>query len=256
MANQRSRLSGVFNFFGAGKLWFSHHILYGRNLPGLWSARFRNSSYRLYFRPSGSDPEVIWQVFARRDYDIVKSLEKVEYIIDCGANIGCTTYMLLSHFAHAQAIVVEPDQSNMALCRKNLGIFGKRVKFVEAAVWNTNGPLVIERSGFRDGLEWSIHVRNADDGEVGDISGVTIDQLITDASFPRVDLIKMDIEGAEATVFDSHAGSWLCNTRSLVIEFHGEQCEARVLKAMSGLHYRRTESDEVSFFEITHRRLD
>src|SRR5262245_5346463 len=58
-----------------------------RVLRRLW---LRGFHYPLYYRPGTSDPDVILQVFARREYEACASERDVRLIIDCGANIGCT----------------------------------------------------------------------------------------------------------------------------------------------------------------------
>ena len=98
--------------------------------------------FPLFFRPGGSDPWVIDQVFVRREYEAVGGLSGIEFLIDCGANIGCTTFYLLHRYPAARAVVVEPDPGNMAMCRRNLAPFADRVTFVEAGVWSSAGPLV------------------------------------------------------------------------------------------------------------------
>lgn len=188
--------------------------------------------YPLYFRPRSSDPLVIHQVFVEREYACATAEPDVRYILDLGANIGCVTFLLLHHYPRARAVVVEPDAGNMTLCRRNLAPFRDRVQFVQAGVGSAAVPMKVERGTFRDGAEWSFQVRPARADEPPDFVAMTIDDLIAESGFPRVDLLKMDIEGAEAEVFRG-ATAWLDRVRTLVVELHGPECEAAATQAVS-----------------------
>lgn len=212
--------------------------------------RLPGYAHPLYYRPSGSDPLVIRQVFGRRDYACALGRPDVRFVLDCGANIGCATFFLLSHYPDARAVVVEPDAANMALCRKNLEPWGDRVTFVESGVWSASVPLVVERGAFRDGAEWSIQVRPARPGEAPDLTALTVPDLLARAGFPRADILKMDVEAAEAEVFDDRAPEWLARVGTLVIELHGPACEAAVRGALAGFRYEAARSGELSVFRL------
>jgi len=221
-----TRLIGV---CATARLWFARSFEAGRKGR---LARIRPKGFRfpLYFRPGGSDPHVIDQVFLRREYACIADIAGVEFIVDCGANIGCSTYYLLHHYPQARAVVVEPDPANMAVCRRNLAPFGTRVTFVAAGIWSAEGSLVIDRG---HGAEWAIQVRLAQPGERADIPAVTIPDVAAAANFPRIDVLKIDIEGAEAELFGESSSKWLSVVRNMAIELHGPECERIVGTAMS-----------------------
>ena len=211
------------------RLWFACAFEKGRKLACIRPAGYRHP---LFFRPGGSDPRVIEQVLVRREYECVAGLPGVEFIVDCGANIGLSTYFLLNRYPAARAVVAEPDPWNMAVCRRNLAAFGDRVTFVQAGVWSASGDLVIERGTYRDGAEWSTQVRLAAPGEVADIPGVTVLDLMKAAGFPRIDVLKVDIEGSEVEVFGPGSERWLPLTRNIAVELHGPECERVVTAAL------------------------
>ncbi|HEV3386583.1 MAG TPA: FkbM family methyltransferase [Gemmata sp.] len=198
------------------------------------SIRLPGYRFPLFYRAGTSDADVIHQVFVRREYECAARLPGIEFIVDCGANIGTSAFYLLHRYPGARVVVVEPDPGNMAVCRRNLAPFGKQVTFVQAGVWSSTGPLVVERGQFGDGAEWSFQVRPAQSGEPDQISAFTIADLMAAGGFARIDLLKVDIEAAEKEVFGPGSQEWLQLTRNLVIELHGPECERVVAAALSG----------------------
>ena len=237
--------AGAIGWPAALRLWFARWCQ-RTNPARLTRLHMSGFRYPLYFRTGGSDPEVINQVFVQREYAAVADLPDVSFVVDCGANIGCATFFLLHRYPRARAVVVEPDAGNMALCRRNLAPFRDRVTFVQAGVWSAAGPLVVERGAFGDGAEWSFQVRPARANETADVTAVTVPDLITLAGFPRIDLLKIDIEGAEVEVFGPAAETWLRRTRNIAIELHGPTCEQALATALAGFRFRPGVSGELT----------
>jgi FkbM family methyltransferase len=237
----------------AARLWYARWCQSGRPTPRLAKIRLAGFTHPLYFRPAGSDPAVIEQVFVHREYAAVAELPGIEFIVDCGANIGCTTFFLLKHYPQARAVVVEPDSGNMAVCKRNLAPYGNRVTFIQAGVWAEAGPLIIERGAFRDGAEWSFSVRPARVGETPDITAVTIPDVLAAAGFPRADLLKIDIEGSETAVFRTRSEPWLNRTRNIAIETHGPECEEAVADALRPFHFEAGTSGELAIYRNIRR---
>jgi FkbM family methyltransferase len=200
----------------------------------------------LFYRAGTSDPKVILQVFASKEYQCVADEAEVSTVIDCGANIGCTTFYLAHRYPRARFVVVEPDSANMELCRRNLHPFKDRVTFVQAGVWSSATPMVVERGKYRDGAAWSIQVRPTGAGEVPDFEALTVSDLMQRAGFERIDLLKVDIEAAEIEVF--RAAEWLDRVRTLVIELHGPECEQSVCAALGNYVYQAGRSGELSIY--------
>lgn len=224
--------------------------VFGRGrAKSLRTIRLRGYDLPFHYRLNSSDAGVIQQVFGDQDYGCVAQLPGVRTIIDCGGNIGATSFYLLHRYPDARVVVVEPDSANMALCRKNLAPFADRVTFVQAGVWSTTTPMIVERGTYRDGKEWSIQVRPARTGEKADFEAVTIPDLMVKAGFDSVDLLKVDIEAAEKEVFSNAAG-WINRIGSLVIELHGPDCEAAVQSAVTGRPAQVSTSGELTLYRF------
>ena len=230
----------------AVRLWAMRWYPWTRS-DGIATLTLRGFSPSIAFRPRSSDPDVIVQVFSRREYEGVCQLEPVRRIIDCGANIGLASYYLLHAYKEARAVVVEPDAANMALCRRNLAVFGDRVRYVQAAVWPISAALKVRR-GDDESAAWAFQVSPPAEGERPDVDGVTIAALMQTGGFDTVDLLKIDIEGAEGPLFDGGSVEWLTKTRNIAVEIHGEANRASIDAAMAPFGFDRRESGELTLF--------
>ncbi len=201
----------------------------------LWPAHVPGYRHPVYFRPDSTDPNVLEGVLGGREYECVSREPGVETIVDCGGNIGLTTFYLLHHYPKARAVVVEPDAGNLRVARKTLAPFADRVAFVQAGVWPTAAGLVVERGGYRDGGEWAFQVRPASPDEPADFLGVPLPALMRAFGFARIDLLKIDIEAAEADLFApaGRPAEWLPDVGTLAIELHDATCQAVVGAAVA-----------------------
>ncbi|HEV8058507.1 MAG TPA: FkbM family methyltransferase, partial [Gemmataceae bacterium] len=131
-------------------------------------------------------------------------------IIDCGGNVGLSAIWFKLRYPTCKLTVYEVDPDLGDLLQGNLQRAGfGSVEVCRKAVWIANATVPFERTGDNSGRI----VEN------GSCSFPAID---LSANLPdRVDLLKLDIEGAEYAVLDR-----LCETgaiervRRLVCEFH------------------------------------
>ncbi len=210
--------------------------------------RFKGCPTPIHYRTESSDFDVMTEVFFERYYDCVAHETDVSLVVDCGANIGCASLFFLNAYPGCRVVAVEPDAGNFALSRRNLSRYGDRATVVQAGVWPFATGLKVERGLNRDGREWSFQVRAASPGEEPDVTATTIDHLLTSSGRDRIDILKVDIEGAEARLFGEGTERWLPRVRNLVIEFHGEECERAVARALAGYDYSKSNYENLSIF--------
>jgi FkbM family methyltransferase len=118
-----------------------------------------------------------------------------DVVIDCGAHIGGFTRTALDAGAR-MVIAIEPEIANIQAFHRNFAAELKSgsVRLIEEGVWDTDGKLSLHISDVGD--SHSAVVAQAG-GKEEVILVTTIDTLIKRLKLPRVDFIKMDIEGAE-----------------------------------------------------------
>jgi FkbM family methyltransferase len=215
--------------------------------PGVpFLLRSRYAAYPLSCRPRTSDVSVFHMIFVRREYACLDGLPGVRLVIDCGANVGYSAAYFLTRFPAARLVAVEPDPGNFAMLRHNLAPYGDRVTLVHSGVWSHRTGLVLSEEPFRDGREWSRQVREVRPGEAPDLQAVDLELLRRQAGGGRIDVLKIDVEGAEAEIFGADDLSWLDYVDHLVVELHDGRSREIFLRALAGRPFDLSRSFELT----------
>lgn len=230
--------------------WFWYRFLQTRNIAlpeGCWTLRAPALLHPVTVRLGRtSDLRIVEQILMLDEYGCLRGLRNVSLVLDLGANIGLSAAYFLTCFPSAMVLSVEPDPHNGAVCALNLAPYGKRARLVRGAVWPQKTRVRISAGTEGAGQEWGRRVEASHDTESG-IEAWDVGPLIDETGIAVVDLLKIDVEGAEALLFAEDADrSWLSRTRNLYIELHGEQCRKIFFKAMEPFEYDMSSSQELT----------
>jgi FkbM family methyltransferase len=185
--------------------------------------RPKGTSANVLIRRNSSDIDVFCQIFIQAEYGSLLDLREVDLVIDAGANVGYSSVYFLANFPSCHIVAIEPDPANFAALKENLAPYGARAILLNCGIWAKPARLAIEASLYRDGREWTRQVRECAPGEQGDITAITIAEILQQSGRERLSLLKMDIEGAEAVVFaDQASQDWLARTDAIAIELHDD----------------------------------
>jgi FkbM family methyltransferase len=231
----------------ASLVWLGIRLGRMLHLPSCrtWIVKPRNASFPLIVRLQGSsDVLVLGQIFIDDEYAPLQYISSPRFIVDLGANVGFASAYFLSCFSSAKLLAVEPDPSNVAACRRNLEPFGDRAKVIQGAAWSECTALRFA-SPPRRGHEWGNRVVKAADATARAVQAWDLPTLIENAGVDSIDLLKIDIEGAEAEVFSRGPLEWLRKVRNLCIELHDADCELAFFTALSGYKYDLSHSGEL-----------
>jgi len=133
-------------------------------------------------------------------------------ILDCGANIGFTVLNYKRQYPKARIIAFEPDPLFAPVLRRNLQHNGvEDVQVVEAAVWTSNEKV----KWFSEGIDGSHIVGDEQQNAISQVQAIDLADYLNET----VDLLKIDIEGAEYDVVD-HLGKELRNVKNILVECH------------------------------------
>jgi FkbM family methyltransferase len=186
-------------------------------------------------RANTSDVACLEKVFVDEEYRLPVDANPVfaiqpKLIVDAGANIGMATLYFAHAFPGARIVAVEPEAGNFAILEANCkGLRNVTVK--HAALWPTEAPLRLANA---DRGNWGFSVQEGVGGG-SPIAAVTVPQLLAESGLPRIDLLKLDIEGAERELFGESCEAWLPKVGTIVIELHdrlAEGCSAQFYSHM------------------------
>ncbi|MGH2392646.1 MAG: FkbM family methyltransferase, partial [Candidatus Limnocylindria bacterium] len=144
------------------------------------------------------------QVFGTDEYDFPYP-EHARTIVDAGAYVGFSAIYFAKRYPEALIYALEPDPRNHALLRRNTRTFGQIVP-IHAALWNGSKQLRVIDAGLR---EWGLRtVDTASEDGRGIVQSVSMEALLDMYEIEHVDILKVDIEGAEREVF-ADASRWI-----------------------------------------------
>ncbi|KAF2081180.1 FkbM family methyltransferase [Flavobacterium sharifuzzamanii] len=200
-----------------------------------------SSVLKLRKKPS-SDFDVFHQVMEEQEYLPVVNLYKEYFhdaqgydlnIIDLGSNIGLTSVFFTEHFQRGRIVLVEPNLENFEVLSFNLKEKENFEFFkIMGAVWSSNSKVKIV-SDFRDKADWAFRVEESND--LNSIQAYTINDLATKNNFEHIDILKIDIEGAEKQIFNTLVSDleFLKKTKCIAIEIHDEfDCRKEICKIL------------------------
>ena len=214
-----------------------------------YTLRARESLHPLNCRYGSSDRNVFSQIFISRQYACLDPSDEVRVIVDAGAYVGYSTAYFLKRYRRAQIYCIEPEDRNFESLELNTRHFGERVQRLRAGLWSGETGLKVETGLFGDGREWATTVRASWADETPDLRGIDIGSLMRKFGFDHIDILKVDIEGAEAVVFSENFASWIDKVSIFAIELHGQRCTRVFLDALKTRDFRFYPSGELLIAE-------
>lgn len=182
------------------------------------------------------DATAVKEVLVDAEYDFLdtflSSCEK-PVVIDVGAHIGTFSLWLYHRNPHVQVLMVEADPSNYELLVSNVGhtYSDQQYKALNNAAWRNNDALKFSTAGDSMGHKVAL------DGDI-QVKGITFAEIVALAleGQDRIDLMKIDIEGAEEAFFEG-AELMLDKVGRVVIELHPKLCDTDKVKGILEKRY-------------------
>jgi FkbM family methyltransferase len=215
-------------FIPYGFLWLKRFIVI-RNIHRI-SIKKRvkkiiNKDYKfpIWVRAGTSDILLYNDIINLEEYKF-ETLKAPNVIIDAGANIGLAAVYFANKWPHAKIVSIEPDESNYNILIKNTEHYPNIIP-IKAALWDTVGKIDLldvghGHWGFMTEMNGSFkQIKMTDIKKINTIDAVTINKIMDDYHFNEIDILKIDIEGAEKEVLSS-AHEWIDSVKSIIIELH------------------------------------
>jgi FkbM family methyltransferase len=196
--------------------------------------KMRGLSHPVLIRGGTSDPWTFDEVFVAQEYKINIPGFAPKHILDLGANVGYASIYFANTWPNARILALEPEAGNFSLLERNVSKYSN-VQPANGAVWSRPTSVTVANPA---GYENSFQMVEGVGGSA--IRAYTISELADTLGGTRIDLLKMDIEGAEAEVLNA-ARDWIDRIDVMVIELHDRfvpGCGEALVRALSGKRFR------------------
>ncbi|QRG69336.1 FkbM family methyltransferase [Brevibacillus choshinensis] len=192
---------------------------------------FDEKSFTVY--GSESDQSVLHFIETEKGYyehyvlHPLKNIVQPDFIcLDIGANIG-TISLALSYLAReGKVYAFEPSDINYAYLVKNIAENQiNNIEPLHLGVFDRNGTIHFHEDARGGGWSFIPQDTNMAARSNQHISCVRLDDWMDQNLIPRVDLIKLDVEGSEYTVLESALNTLRKWNPDLIIEFNPESIQ-------------------------------
>jgi FkbM family methyltransferase len=194
---------------------------------------------KLYAGDTGLACMLVQRQYEYSSSEVTIKAETGDIVIDAGACWGETSL----YFAHevgssGSVYSFEFIPSNLAVLKKNLrnnAHIATNVTIVEHPVWRDSGLVLYYSDDGPGSRVTADHTKH--EAWDGTVSTVAIDQFVSGRSLPRVDFIKMDIEGAELAALQGAEESIRKYRPKLAISlYHAPEDFHSIPRYLTGLH--------------------
>lgn len=195
-------------------------IRYGN--AGRYSRKnIRFSGYRFTVADARSFIWQFYEIFFKGYYDF-KTEKPNPVILDCGSNIGLSILNFKKQYPGSQVFAFEADAAICKILNENISHNNlKNVTVLNQAVWTKDEAIFFKSEG-ADGGQIAGNADNATKIDAIDLKRFMI-------QFDSIDFLKIDIEGAEASLLP-HIAPELHKVENLFVEFHSYNNEPQHLK--------------------------
>ena len=187
-----------------------------------------------FYRRNTTDIRLMDAILCKNgEYDeVLPLLKNKKVIFDIGANIGIFARLCSTSQPKAKIVCVEPEDKNYTVLLKNVSDI-QNIRAIKGALWNKNIDINLLA---RETGEWGFCVSEANCTKSEEIvKAFDMVSLMENTGTKKIDILKIDVEGAEKTIFDETAEDWIEKVDVLIIELHDyiiEGCSSIVLNRM------------------------
>lgn len=176
-------------------------------------------------------PDAIQDFSPIKGYEKFRQLRPGDVVLDAGAYPGDYALFAAARVGPSGHVyALEPDARNREILQRNLRKSGQRnVTVIAKGLWHRTGTLQLAAAGLASS------VKGTDTDQA--IMVTTLDQLVQDLALEKLDVLKMDIEGAELEALQGAAATlkrfqpYTCVASYHVVD--GQTTAARVESALA-----------------------
>jgi len=252
------------NFINRGLEWFSRFVT-GLQVFGLYGAwkvfvlsnrRIKNKTRKAFssvkidnrfdfFFRKGIDHPAMSHFYEPGCYIQNNDGPAIKKILDAGANIGDETARFYLLYPGIEMVAIEAEKNNFEVLQKNFSSV-KSVETINGAMWHESGKVKIA-DDVSVGESTESFSFKAGGGDNDGINAYSVADILTRKGWDKIDIFKIDIEGAEEELFSYNTKDWINRVNCFIIETHDRYKPAvtqKIFKALSGESYNTFVSGE------------
>lgn len=170
----------------------------------------------LVFRSNDTDLRVFRQIFQEQVYYHFPDNLNPKIIVDVGANVGYSPVWFASKFPLAKIFALEPFPPSVELLRKNAQPY-PNLEVISSAIWHEDAQLSLNDPGKG---AWGIETKAKGNEEGLLTNAISMTSFCQKYAIEQIDILKMDVEGAEWEIFSKGSLEWIDRVRLVQIETH------------------------------------
>lgn len=171
---------------------------------------------KIYFR--GAIDKGVMSHFFIPGYRIIDTpAQPARFIVDAGANIGDETIRFRYFHPQATIMAIEPDPANFRILQKNAANDPGIIPMMKG-LWSHECNLQIT-----PGLSNEAFIVSEVPSGSGMVQAISIDSILASPlnngeRFAEIDILKLDIEGAEYQIFSKNFEPWIHKVKVFIVE--------------------------------------
>ena len=158
------------------------------------------------------------------------------FIVDAGSNTGFASLFFKLKYPKAKIVTLEIEAENVKMIGKNLKNF-KDIDIIQKGLFNKKAFFRIEDPYQATN---SFVIKEVSPNENYDIESITIDEILMSKNIETIDVLKIDIEGAEKDLFEKNYENWLPKVKIIMVETHDRmipKCSYSVMKSLNEYNF-------------------
>lgn len=186
------------------------------------------------------DTATIAVVFIKEDYG---KIHDNAVVVDIGANIGAFSLYAASSAKNVSVYAFEPMPENFKSLQENIrnNIHKNNIEIFQSGVAGTNNKrkLFLNDSPFH-----TLYATDTDNNEYLEIECLTLDDIFKNNSLDKIDILKLDCEGAEFEILYQTPKDYIARINEIRMEYHNQDDKTFNIKALTsylaGHHFKPT----------------
>ncbi len=176
-----------------------------------YNVKMSGRKFDLLIRTYKGDISIFNEIFWKKTYSIPSNyLKNPHTIIDLGAHVGFTSVFYSLQYPDSKVYSVEASKKNFNILKENVKTF-ENITAINKVIYPSDGQILFDDSGV------SYNTKISSKGDL--MESISMNTLMNTYNIEKIDLIKIDIEGAEKELLKSN-NSWLEITDNIIIELH------------------------------------